>query len=92
MTVDEFECQILNFRTFSKSLLFSNVSRFTGEVIEGESKDGEKEPTGLSLVAATMKHMKKHSQQLLIPLTVWSGLEQGFFGADYTAVSHFQCN
>jgi hypothetical protein len=34
--------------------------------------------------------MKKHYQQLLIPLTIWSGLEQGFFGADFTAVSrHF---
>jgi hypothetical protein len=34
--------------------------------------------------------MKKNYQQLLIPLTIWSGLEQGFFGADFTAVSrHF---
>jgi hypothetical protein len=39
------------------------------------------------LVVATLRHMKKHRQQLLIPLTIWSGLEQGFFGADFTAVS-----
>ena len=31
-----------------------------------------------------MRHKK---QLLLIPLTIWSGLEQGFFGADFTAVS-----
>ena len=30
-----------------------------------------------------MRHKK---QLLLIPLTIWSGLEQGFFGADFTAV------
>ena len=61
--------------------------RFTGETVEGESKDGEDEATGLSLVAATVNQMKKQSQQLLIPLTVWVGLQQGFFGSDFTAVS-----
>ena len=25
-------------------------------------------------------------QLLIVPLTFWSGLEQGFFGADFTAV------
>jgi hypothetical protein len=60
--------------------------RFIGEAVKGKDEDGEEAPTGLSLVAATLKHMKKHYQQLLIPLTIWSGLEQGFFGADFTAV------
>ena len=31
--------------------------------------------------------MKKKNQILIIPLTFWSGVEQGFFGADFTAVS-----
>ena len=31
--------------------------------------------------------MKKKKQILIIPLTFWSGIEQGFFGADFTAVS-----
>jgi hypothetical protein len=31
--------------------------------------------------------MKDPSQLLVIPLTFWSGIEQGFFGADFTAVS-----
>ena len=25
------------------------------------------------------------TQLLLIPITLWSGIEQGFFGADFTA-------
>jgi hypothetical protein len=31
--------------------------------------------------------MIKGYQILIIPLTFWSGVEQGFFGADFTAVS-----
>ena len=37
------------------------------------------------LFFATFKHMKKPYQLLIIPLTFWGGVEQGFFGADYTA-------
>ena len=32
------------------------------------------------------RHMKNRDQLLIIPLTIWSGIEQGFFGADFTAV------
>ena len=60
-----------------------SIFRFASET----EAAGEEAPTGLSLVAATFRHMKKNYQQLLIPLTIWSGLEQGFFGADFTAVS-----
>ncbi|XP_023320214.1 UNC93-like protein isoform X2 [Eurytemora carolleeae] len=31
------------------------------------------------------RHMRKPKQLLMIPLTFWSGIEQGFFGADFTA-------
>ena len=34
---------------------------------------------------ATFKHMTKPYQLLIIPLTIWSGLEQGFFLSDFTA-------
>ena len=34
---------------------------------------------------ATFKHMMKPYQLLVIPLTIWSGVEQGFFLSDYTA-------
>ncbi len=57
---------------------------------------GEKERTGSSsklegiqLLSATFRQMKKPYQLLMIPLTIWSGMEQGFFGAEYTAVSFF---
>jgi len=42
---------------------------------------------GLQLVAATFKHMfeRRGYQLMIIPLTFWSGVEQGFFGADFTA-------
>ncbi|ODM95223.1 UNC93-like protein [Orchesella cincta] len=53
---------------------------------------GEKERTGSSsklegkdLLVATFKHMTKPYQILMIPLTIWSGMEQGFFGADFTS-------
>ncbi|CAL8144817.1 unnamed protein product [Orchesella dallaii] len=52
---------------------------------------GEKERTGSSsklegkdLLVATFKHMTKPYQILMIPLTIWSGMEQGFLGADFT--------
>jgi hypothetical protein len=53
-------------------------------------QDKEKRPSsmsaGLELSAATFRHMKKPYQLLIIPLTIWSGLEQGFFGSDFYAV------
>jgi len=55
---------------------------------------GEKERTGSSsklegkgLLIATFKHMTKPYQILMIPLTIWAGMEQGYFGADFTNVS-----
>ena len=42
--------------------------------------------TGLKLCAATLRHMRDPRQILLIPLTMFSGLEQAFFSSDFTAV------
>jgi len=52
--------------------------------ITDEKKDKEK-LTGLQLLVATFRHMVRKEQLLIIPLTFWSGIEQGFFGADFTA-------
>ncbi|KAG9336264.1 hypothetical protein JZ751_002611 [Albula glossodonta] len=41
-----------------------------------------REPVG-SVILATFKHLKDKRQLLLIPLTVYSGLEQGFLSGDY---------
>ena len=45
-------------------------------------------PGCFELLIVTAKQMRKKKQFLLIPLTIWSGLEQGFFGADFTAVRY----
>jgi len=52
---------------------------------EDERKEGKEKLTGKQLLVATFRHMKKKNQILIIPLTFWSGIEQGFFGADFTA-------
>ncbi|XP_069973711.1 UNC93-like protein isoform X2 [Penaeus vannamei] len=41
--------------------------------------------SGLALLVATFNHMRHPYQLLIIPLTIWSGVEQAFIGADYTA-------
>ncbi|XP_013773994.1 protein unc-93 homolog A-like [Limulus polyphemus] len=52
--------------------------------LERESVYFEKKLTGVRLLLATLKHLKNPRQLLLIPLTVYSGLEQAFFLSDYT--------
>ena len=54
---------------------------------ELDRDEGREKLTGVQLFKATYRHMKKPFQILIIPLTFWSGVEQGFFGADFTAVS-----
>ncbi|CAF0921089.1 unnamed protein product [Adineta ricciae] len=36
------------------------------------------------LLVSTVKHMRNVNQLLLIPLTIWSGLEQSYLGAQFT--------
>ncbi|CAF0739698.1 unnamed protein product [Rotaria sordida] len=38
----------------------------------------------VKLLISTVKHLRNVNQLLLIPLTVWSGLEQSFLGAQFT--------
>lgn len=40
--------------------------------------------TPIQLLSATAYQLKKPYQQLLIPITVWIGMEQAFIGADFT--------
>jgi len=42
------------------------------------------ELSGVELLSATFKQLKKPNQQLLIPLTIFIGMEQAFIGADFT--------
>ncbi|XP_054856752.1 protein unc-93 homolog A [Eublepharis macularius] len=48
-----------------------------------ESKE-EKTPSFCSTFLATLQHLKDGRQCLLIPLTMYSGFEQGFLAGDYT--------
>jgi len=41
----------------------------------------------LTLLISTIKHMRHLNQLLLIPLTIFSGLEQSFLGAQFTKVN-----
>ncbi len=41
----------------------------------------------LTLLVSTVKHMRHINQLFLIPLTIWSGLEQSFLWAQFTKVN-----
>lgn len=53
----------------------------------GEKRKGSNsaaELSGLQLLSATFRQMKKPNLQLLIPITIFIGMEQAFIGADFT--------
>ena len=52
---------------------------------ERAKSQGEKSP--LQLLLATFVHLKNPYQVLIVPLTMWSGFEQGFITADFTKVT-----
>lgn len=60
-------------------------SRFGELQREGSAKG----LTGVKLLLATFKQMLNPYQILIIPLTMWSGFEQAFLTADFTAVRQF---
>ena len=67
------------------ALFVDRLTRF-GNTDEKKKKKKEK-LSGLELVKATSKQMIRKEQLLIIPITFWSGIEQGFFNAEFTAVS-----
>lgn len=50
-----------------------------------DTKTSNEERTGLQLLLATFNHMRHPYQLLIFPLTIWSGVEQAFLSADFTA-------
>ncbi|BES98202.1 Ion channel regulatory protein UNC-93 [Nesidiocoris tenuis] len=62
------------------ALLVDPLSRYGEKQRKGDSS----ELSGIQLLSATAYHLKKPYQQLLIPITVWIGMEQAFIGADFT--------
>lgn len=52
---------------------------------EDERNEDKEQLSGVQLLVATFRHMKNKNQILVIPITIWSGIEQGYFNADFTA-------
>ena len=51
------------------------------KVVRGNEKRGV-----FNLLIATFKHLKNRKMQLMVPLTMFCGLEQGFVFGDFTKV------
>ncbi|XP_046733780.1 UNC93-like protein [Diprion similis] len=51
---------------------------------EKQRRADSQELSGIQLLSATAYQLKKPYQQLLIPITVFIGIEQAFIGAEYT--------
>ncbi|KAG8182985.1 hypothetical protein JTE90_013434 [Oedothorax gibbosus] len=51
--------------------------------LQSQKKKDDAEST-FSRVTATLKHLKNRDQMLLVPLTIFSGIEQAFILGDYT--------
>ncbi|GLV33909.1 uncharacterized protein CBL_11207 [Carabus blaptoides fortunei] len=62
------------------ALLVDPLSRYG----EKQKRRDSVQLTGIQLLSATMYQLKKPYQQLLIPITIWIGMEQAFIGADFT--------
>ncbi|XP_063607086.1 protein unc-93 homolog A-like [Penaeus indicus] len=56
--------------------------------LESFDKGQRLEVSNKQLIANTFNHVRHPYQLLIIPLTIWSGVEQEFLSADYTAVKH----
>lgn len=63
-------------------LLVDPLRRFVGKEKEVAATEGK---SAFQLLSATFNHMRHPYQLLIIPLTIWSGVEQGFFQGDFTA-------
>jgi hypothetical protein len=53
---------------------------------EGTREGSGQGLSGFQLLAITMKLLKERNQLLILPITMFLGVEQAFVGADYTAV------
>lgn len=57
-----------------------------------EREQGRQRKFSFHLVFETLRHLKNsHYQQLLVVLTMYSGIEQAFMTGDYTKVSMLVC-
>ena len=72
---------------FAVLLIIVLLDRLTGALDRRKEQE-----SGVSLLIATLKHLKDKRMLLVLPLTMFSGLEQAFTFGDYTAVIYlFVC-
>lgn len=76
--------KFFDFDKFYSNFLFFFFFRYG----EKQRKVDSQELSGIQLLSATAYQLKKPYQQLLIPITIWIGMEQAFIGADFTQVSN----
>lgn len=62
------------------------LDRLTGSLSRKKLED-----SSVELLIATIRHLRDRRMQLILPLTLFSGLEQAFIFADYTAVRPCFC-
>ena len=77
-------CGIYIGLAFSAVLLLSFFLD-TYETLKMERKEDIKK-SPINLLINTIKHLKHKNQLLIIPLTMYSGFEQAYIGADFTKV------
>ncbi|NWU99143.1 UN93A protein, partial [Upupa epops] len=76
---------LLGIYTASGVLAVLLVVLFLDQIASDPAEAGKlQKPSFWSTFLATFRHLKDKRQCLLIPLTMYSGLEQGFLSGDYT--------
>jgi hypothetical protein len=67
--------------------MFELVSLYFLRYKEGQREGSGMGLSGFQLLAITLKLLKEPNQLLILPITMFLGVEQAFVGADYTAVN-----
>ena len=68
---------------FAVLLIIALLDRLTGSLDRRKEQE-----SGVSLLIATAKHLTDIRMLLVLPLTLFSGLEQAFTFGDFTAVNY----
>ena len=58
-------------------------------LLDNFRRESEEKKKGfsISLLLVTLRNLKDVNQALFVPLTIWSGIEQGFLVSDYNKVT-----
>lgn len=86
----DFVCSTISF-SFSASEILAVllVIIFLDQISTNQAESEEKPVSSFrSAFLETFQHLKDKRQCLLIPLTMYSGLEQGFLASDYNKVGY----